>query len=132
MMGRVGQALQILNMKCGDVVCNLTTDNWITEKWQPSGVRHLLGYNEPDGHEGGKCTPAEAAADWVHVQTLANAFDPPLVLVSPAPISGAGVDGHGYGPDGVSVWMDEFFGNCTKVITLTATLTRTQTLNPKP
>ena len=45
------------------------------------------GYNEPDGHEGGKCTPAQAAADWVHVQALASKFDPPLTLVSPAPVS---------------------------------------------
>ena len=116
MMGQVGQAEQILNIKCGNVPCNLTKDNWVTANWIPSGVTHLLGYNEPDGHEGGKCTPAQAAKDWVHVQTLANAFDPPLVLVSPAPISGAGVDGHGYGLDGVSVWMDEFLGNCTHVV----------------
>ena len=61
MMGKVSQASSVLSQKCGADTCNVTTDNWITDKWLPSGVRYMLGYNEPDGHEGGKCTPAAAA-----------------------------------------------------------------------
>lgn len=86
-----------------------------TKHWVASGVTHLLGYNEPDGHSDAACTPAQAAADWVHVQVLAAKFNPPLVLVSPALVSGVHNDG-GYSPDGVSAWMDQFFGNCTYVV----------------
>ena len=88
-----------------------------TKHWVSSGVTHLLGYNEPDGYNinAVSSTPAQAAADWVHVQTLAAKFKPPLVLVSPAVVSGVHNDG-GYDLDGVSTWMDEFFGNCTHVV----------------
>ena len=89
----------------------------MTKHWKSSGVTHLLGYNEPDGYNenAAKCTPAQAAADWVHVQVLASKFDPPLVLVSPAVVSGVHNPG-GYSPDGASEWMDQFFGNCTHVV----------------
>lgn len=88
-----------------------------TKYWVASGVTHLLGYNEPDGYNSNavSSTPAAAAADWVHVQDLAAKFNPPLVLVSPAVVSGVHNDG-GYNSDGVSSWMDEFFGNCTHVV----------------
>ena len=42
--------------------------------------------------------------------------DPPLVLVSPAPVSGAGTDGHGYGPDSACRWLDGPPGNCSGVV----------------
>ena len=116
MMGSIGQANATMSVMCGAQPCDLRTDNWITRNWIPSGVRYLLGYNEPDGHEGGKCAPADAARDWVQVQALADKFDPPLVLVSPAPVSGAGTDGHGYGLDGACRWLDEFLGNCSAVV----------------
>jgi len=72
----------------------------------------LLGYNEPDPGNGRNhphmMDPAEAAVDWVDMQDLAAANN--LTLVSPA-LSTTGLD-----KDGVSSWMDEFFGNCSEVV----------------
>lgn len=113
MMGQLGQAGSVLAQKCGAEARNVASGNWITVNWRRSGVRRMLGCNEPDGHEGGKCSPAAAAADWSDAQRLADKFDPPLGLISPAPISGGGADGHGLGLDGASPWLDQLFGNCS-------------------
>jgi len=55
-------------------------------------------------------SPAAAARDWVHVQKVAQSFDPPLTLVSPAPA------GRDFTLDGKSQWLDEFFYQCTNVV----------------
>jgi len=86
----------------------------VAEKWRQLGVGYLLGYNEPDGHvEGQTCGPDEAVEAWIWVQKIANLFDPPLILVSPTPISGASpgdtMSGFHYGK---SPWLDEFFEKC--------------------
>merc|ERR1711941_134241 len=72
------------------------------------GVTHLLGFNEPDHVDQSNMTAHEAARHWVQLQMVAAGFDPALQLVSPAPAE--------YTADGVSVWLDEFFGNCTNVV----------------
>jgi len=81
-------------------------------EWERANVHFLLGYNEPDPspnhpHE---VDAATAALDWVKVQQVADSFDPPLRLVSPCPASEA------FDDNGVSVWLDDFFGNCTDVV----------------
>ena len=53
--------------------------------------------------------PTVAAKDWVKVQAAAKLTG--LTLVSPA------VSTTGLGDDGVSPWLDQFFGNCTESIT---------------
>lgn len=53
-------------------------------------------------------TAYQAAKHWVQLQMLAAGFGPALKLVSPAPAETGG--------DGVSPWLDEFFGNCTSVV----------------
>lgn len=53
--------------------------------------------------------PTVAAKDWVKVQAAAKLTG--LTLVSPA-VSTTGLD-----DDGVSPWLDQFFGNCTESIT---------------
>jgi len=57
-----------------------------------------------------KVAPAEAARDWVYVQRVAQSFDPPLTLVSPAPA------GRDFDADGKSTWLDEFFHQCKNVV----------------
>ena len=83
------------------------------DEWRARNVKFLLGYNEPDpGNHPHACHPAEAAADWPRLQKIAAdpAFETPLALVSPA-VSTKGLDN-----DGKSQWLDEFFGNCSKVV----------------
>jgi len=55
-------------------------------------------------------SPAAAAKDWVKVQKVAQSFDPPLTLVSPAPA------GRDFDADGKSKWLDEFFNQCKNVV----------------
>jgi len=88
-------------------------DNW-QEEFQRANVHYLLGYNEPDPAAAQQhphaCEPSDAAWDWVNVQKVAASFDPPLILVSPAPSS------EDWTTDGVSDWMDQFLDNCTHVV----------------
>jgi len=81
-------------------------------EWTRANAHFLLGYNEPDPspNHPHAVDPATAAIDWVKVQQVAASFDPPLRLVSPAPAS------ENFDEDGVSVWLDEFLGNCTHVV----------------
>ena len=79
------------------------------KEWQSKGARYLLGYNEPDPGNGHNhphmVDPTDAAKDWVSVQRAATELG--LGLVSPA-VSTTGADN-----DGVSSWLDQFFGNCS-------------------
>jgi len=52
---------------------------------------------------------AIAAQDFIKVQEVAAAFDPPLKIVSPAPSSAD------FDENGKSKWLDYFFGNCTQL-----------------
>jgi len=74
------------------------------DRWKVLGVKFLLGYNEPDGHIH-PCTPAKGAETWLTVQKIANYFEPPLRLVSPAPTGKDFVYGN-------SEWLNEFFESC--------------------
>ena len=79
----------------------------ITAQWEAAGARYLLGFNEPDNKGQSNLTPAQAAAYWPQLQALAARTSPPLTLVSPGMTHWNG--------DG-SVWLDEFFGNCSTVV----------------
>lgn len=68
-----------------------------------TGVRFLLGFNEPNGAAQSDLTPAEAAALWPSVSATAKAAG--LQLVSPAPAG-----------NGVS-WLDQFFSLCNGCLT---------------
>jgi len=85
-------------------------DGWL-HHFEIANVHYLLGYNEPDYGNGHNhphmCHPADAARDWPKVQTLARQAN--LELVSPA------MSSTGFNDNGVSNWLDEFFGNCTNV-----------------
>eukprot|EP00935_MAST-01C_sp_MAST-1C-sp1_P002368 g2368.t1 len=72
--------------------------------WMQSGVRALLGFNEPDNAIQANLSPAEAASRWPSVQRIADEFDPPLALVAP---------GMTHWNNGGSEWLDQFFGNCS-------------------
>jgi len=91
----------------------LKRNTWM-EEFERANVHFLLGYNEPDPSAAQQhphqCSPADAAKDWPNVQAVAAMFDPPLTLVSPAPSS------EDWTADGVSEWLDQFFGNCTDVV----------------
>ena len=66
--------------------------------YRAAGVTHILGFNEPDNSGQSHLSPAHAAA---------SGFAPPLTLVSPA-MTHWTLNG--------SVWLDEFFGNCSDVV----------------
>lgn len=76
--------------------------------WEQAGVSHVLGFNEPDHVDQSNMTANEAAHNWVSMQMMAAGFSPAMKLVSPAPAT--------YNGDGVSTWLDEFFGNCSDVV----------------
>ena len=91
----------------------LATIEEFKAEWNRANVHFLLGYNEPDpspNHPHSEPNHTKAAEDWVYVQQVALAFDPPLRLVSPAPAS------EDFDLDGRSVWLDLFLGNCTDVV----------------
>jgi hypothetical protein len=75
--------------------------------YRAAGVTHILGFNEPDNSGQSHLSPAHAAAFWPQLQAFAAGFAPPLTLVSPA-MTHWGLNG--------SVWLDEFFGNCSDVV----------------
>lgn len=84
-------------------------------QWDRANVHHLLGYIKPNGVPGrDRIDPAIAAADWVSVQQAAVAFDPPLLLVSPAPSADDFEDG--FGESGASPWLEAFLGNCSTAV----------------
>merc|ERR1712165_511473 len=97
-------------MVIGINITNTFTGDWL-KTFQKSNAHYLLGYNEPDYGNGHNhphmCSPAAAAQDWVKVQKLAA--DANLTLVSPA------MSSTGFNNDGVSYWLDKFFGNCSIV-----------------
>lgn len=103
----------VLNCQQADVIWN-DIDTFKTA-WEALGAKFLLGYNEPDGsHQ--TCSPREGAQQWVTVQRIANAFDPPLRLVSPSPCSGSGDSCPGGGfAFGESPWLTQFFANCSEI-----------------
>merc|ERR1712190_415099 len=76
--------------------------------WEQAGVTHLLGFKEPDQVDQSNIAPHDAAKLWVQLQMIAAGFDPALQLVSPAPAT--------YDSNGISDWLDQFFGNCTHVV----------------
>jgi len=83
--------------------------------WEALGAKFLLGYNEPDGKHH-TCSPELGAEKWITVQNIANEFNPPLRLVSPAPCSGNGKSCAGGGiPFGESPWLNGFFEACGKL-----------------
>jgi hypothetical protein len=91
----------------------LSTIEEYKAEWNRANAHFLLGYNEPDpspNHPHSEPNHTKAAEDWVYVQQVAQAFDPPLRLVSPAPAS------NDFDLDGRSVWLDLFLGNCTDVV----------------
>jgi len=97
--------------------CKMVDEIWedigyYKEHWSARGSKFLLGYNEPDGmHQ--TCSPKEGAEKWLTVQKIADAFDPPLRLVSPSPCSGAGAACPGGGVAfGKSPWLTDFFEEC--------------------
>ena len=67
-------------------------------------IRWIMTYNEPMLTMEANMTPARAAADWPRVVQLANSFDPPLKIVSPAMTFGNMPD---FGNP--VVWLREFF-----------------------
>jgi len=73
-------------------------------EWSRANVHYLMGYNEPDPNplHPQSVEAAIAAVDWVDVQRFAAAFNPPLILVSPAP---AGKD---FNDDGRSKWLVKY------------------------
>jgi len=84
--------------------------------WKAAGVRHFLGFNEPDGvGHPHSVTAAKAAEHWPQIQAIAASFTPPLILVAPA-ISGSGWKNSSGGQDGSAVWLDDFLGNCSDVV----------------
>jgi len=97
-------------------VKSMMNSHHYVQEWASANVRYLLGYNEPDYGNGKNhphmCSPADAAKEWVNVQAVAAQFDPPLTLVGPA-VSSSGPDA--WDADGVSTWLDYFFGNCSAV-----------------
>jgi hypothetical protein len=99
---------------------SMDTDSF-HRKWTGANVKYLLGYNEPDYGNGHNhphmASPADAAAYWPKLQALAAKFDPPLILVAPSVAStGESGDTDAWDEDGRSTWLDEFLGNCTKVV----------------
>jgi hypothetical protein len=95
--------------------------NYFHQLWKDSNAKFLLGYNEPDYGNGHShphmATPSDAAAYWPKLQDLAAKFDPPLILVAPSVASGGETGGaDAWDEDGRSTWLDEFLGNCTKVV----------------
>ena len=48
-----------------------------------AGVKHLLGFNEPDNKGQSNLSPAQAATYWHQLDDFALTFTPPLALVGP-------------------------------------------------
>jgi len=83
--------------------------------WEALGAKFLLGYNEPDGSHH-TCPPKLGAEKWVTVQKIANAFNPPLRLVSPSPCSAGGNSCPGGGMAmGNAPWLTAFFEACREI-----------------
>jgi len=91
---------------CGDKGC--TFDENYQYVWEQSGATHILGFNEPDHVDQSNMTSYMAAKHWVELQMVAAGFSPAMKLVAPAPAT--------FDKDGVSSWLDEFFGNCSDVV----------------
>jgi hypothetical protein len=85
-----------------DCSAHLPADYW--SMWLKTGVKYLLGFNEPDNLNQSNMTPAEAAVSWISLQKIAAKFDPAPELVGPSMTH--------WSQDG-SPWLDEFLGNCT-------------------
>jgi len=98
---------------------SLDTDE-IRATWKAANAQFLLGYNEPDAGNGKhnhphEVSPADAAAAWPKLQTLAAKAG--LTLVSPSVASGQESGGRDcWDENGRSTWMDDFLGNCTHVV----------------
>ena len=89
----------------GDCTRNFPAD-W-KEQWETGGARVLMGFNEPDNVKMSNLTPEQAAAYWPQLDTLARSFEPRLKLVGPAMTS--------WDTGGSSDWLEQFFGNLTKL-----------------
>jgi hypothetical protein len=111
----------------------VSIDDKTKQDWIWGNAQYLLGYNEPDqpcpsskptecggadsaSSQTGQSSsdtfredPVKAAKHWPQVQAAANLFDPPLILVSPAPLD------HDITDEGVSAWLDSFFAECDKL-----------------
>lgn len=90
---------------CGKNCTSDLPDNYM-DIWKQAGVQYILGFNEPDNEDQSNLSPAEAVSLWPQIQKLASQFSPPLQLVSPGMTH--------WNNDG-SVWLDQFFGNCTQL-----------------
>lgn len=115
--GKNRTAMEFVPMINGlNAVKSMMNSRHYVQEWASANARYLLGYNEPDYGNGKNhphmCSPADAAKQWVDVQTVASQFDPPLTLVGPA-VSSTGPDA--WDADGASTWLDYFFGNCSIV-----------------
>jgi hypothetical protein len=74
----------------------------------PEGSKYLLGFNEPNFKSQSNLTPAQAAAMWPHVETIAR--EKGLALVSPA-VNWCGDCVDGVTNDPVD-WLDKFIAAC--------------------
>jgi hypothetical protein len=72
----------------------------------PVGAKFLLGFNEPNFGQQANLTPAQAAAAWPQLETIASARG--LKLVSPA-VNYCGGNCNQTDP---FVWLDQFFAAC--------------------
>jgi hypothetical protein len=73
-------------------------------------VKYLLTFNEPNYSVQANMTPAQAAALWPQIETIANTYN--LKIVSPAMSYCSGTCIAGYNNMHGTAWLDDFFTAC--------------------
>jgi len=86
----------------------LPEDYW--SMWLKTGVKYILGFNEPDNEEEAHLNPADAAEVWVELQQRAAELNIPR-LGSPATTT-VGFNDYDNGGNRALTWYDEFFTAC--------------------
>jgi len=125
---RIGMEFAPMIVACDEQLLDdiLANMSYYKAHWEAQNAKFLMGYNEPDqkdkdatkaaGSTVIKCDPSKGARLWLKVQKIADEFDPPLRLVSPAPVSADRGDGSLCGfKNGQSPWLDAFFDECASL-----------------